>query len=276
MINLFKTGETEKLRQYIGEDLYRRQLSIRHLCVPIHTNAYYLAFYWCDIKEPHKNDERISIYCDERELAVFGNNEHFAEILKDLPENQGPFGALAAFLFELTAGDVDELESIENDINELERKIIIAKGTIRGVSSQIIEQRRSFLRMKRFYEQLAIVIDRLIENENEAIVSDALSRFVALSRRVHYLMQSVSDLREFVTQAREAYQARIDIEQNQLMKVFTVITAVFLPLTLIVGWYGMNFHIPEFNWRFGYLYVIILSVVVCVVCVCIFKRKKWF
>ena len=276
MIRVYKAAETERLKQYIGDELYRRQLSIRHLCVPIDKNAYYIAFYWCDIRNPQKNEERIGIYCDEKELAVFGNNARYAEILKDLPEDQGPFGVLAAFLFELTSGDVDELESIENDINELERKIIAAKSTIRGVSSRIIELRRSFLRVKRFYEQLAIVIDRLVENENEIIAPDVLSRFAALSRRVHYLMQSVADLREFVTQVREAYQARIDIEQNQIMKVFTVITAVFLPLTLIVGWYGMNFQIPEFSWRFGYLYVIVLSVVVCAVCVCIFRKKKWF
>jgi len=276
MVKLYKTEEKEKLRQYIGDDLYMRQLSIRHLCVPVNKNAYYLAFSWCDIEDPYRHEERISIYCDEKELAVFANGERFAEILKGLPEDQESFGMLAAFLFELTAGDVDELEGVENNINELERKIIVTKGTIRGVSSQIIELRRSFLKIKRSYEQLAIVIDRLVENENEVIPPDALSRFAALSRRAHYLLQSVADLRELVTQVREAYQARIDIEQNQIMKVFTVITAVFLPLTLIVGWYGMNFHIPEFEWRFGYLYVFILSVVVCAVCVYIIKRKKWF
>jgi magnesium transporter len=84
------------------------------------------------------------------------------------------------------------------------------------------------------------------------------------------------DLRDFVTHVREAYQAKIDIEQNQIMKIFTVITAVFLPLTLIVGWYGMNFQMPEFKWRFGYLYVMVLSAVVCVVCFYLFRKRKWF
>jgi magnesium transporter len=60
------------------------------------------------------------------------------------------------------------------------------------------------------------------------------------------------------------------------MKVFTVITAVFLPLTLIVGWYGMNFTMPEYGWSHGYLYVIALSIVVCGICWLLFKRKKWF
>ena len=61
------------------------------------------------------------------------------------------------------------------------------------------------------------------------------------------------------------------------MKVFTVITTVFLPLTLIAGWYGMNFAaIPELEWRYGYLYVILLSVFVCSLCILFFKHKKWF
>jgi magnesium transporter len=75
---------------------------------------------------------------------------------------------------------------------------------------------------------------------------------------------------------REAYQAQVDIEQNQIMKTFTVITAVFFPLSLIAGWYGMNFQMPEFGWRLGYPYVIALSAAVCAVCVICFKLKKWF
>ena len=49
-----------------------------------------------------------------------------------------------------------------------------------------------------------------------------------------------------------------------------------MPLTLIVGWYGMNFNIPEYGWNTGYLYVTLLSVIVCSLCFVIFKRKKWF
>jgi magnesium transporter len=60
------------------------------------------------------------------------------------------------------------------------------------------------------------------------------------------------------------------------MKVFTVLTAVFLPLTLIVGWFGMNVKMPEYSWNYGYLYVIVLSITVCGICGWIFKKKKWF
>ena len=71
----------------------------------------------------------------------------------------------------------------------------------------------------------------------------------------------VLNLRDYVTQVREAYQAQIDINLNKVMKIFTVITSIFLPLTLIVGWYGMNLKMPEYSWVYGYPFVIGLIVV---------------
>ena len=61
------------------------------------------------------------------------------------------------------------------------------------------------------------------------------------------------------------------------MKILTVITTIFFPLTIIVGWYGMNFQsMPEFAWKYGYVYVIALSVAVVAVLTWIGKKKKWF
>ena len=61
------------------------------------------------------------------------------------------------------------------------------------------------------------------------------------------------------------------------MKKFTVITSVFFPLTIIVGWYGMNFkYMPELNWKYGYVYVIALSIAAVTALILIGKKKKWF
>lgn len=60
------------------------------------------------------------------------------------------------------------------------------------------------------------------------------------------------------------------------MKLFTMVTIIFQPLTLIVGWYGMNFkYMPELGWKFGYLYVIVLSIVVVGVILYWFKKRKF-
>jgi magnesium transporter len=75
---------------------------------------------------------------------------------------------------------------------------------------------------------------------------------------------------------REAYQSEVDINQNMIMRLFTVITAIFLPLTLIVGWYGMNFSMPEYSWAYGYPVVTGVCVTVALFSVLYFKKHKWF
>ena len=75
---------------------------------------------------------------------------------------------------------------------------------------------------------------------------------------------------------REACQTQIDIEQNKLMKYFTVIATIFLPLNLIAGWYGMNFrNMPELGWRFGYLGVFVISAAIAAILILWFRKKKW-
>ena len=78
-------------------------------------------------------------------------------------------------------------------------------------------------------------------------------------------------------QVREVYQAQVDIQQNRVMKVLAVVTTLFSPLALIVGWYGMNFTgMPELRWPMGYPMVIMLSLAVVVACLIFFRRKKFF
>ena len=61
------------------------------------------------------------------------------------------------------------------------------------------------------------------------------------------------------------------------MKVLTVLASIFSPLTIIVGWYGMNFqNMPELTWKYGYVYVIVLSITTVLIFALIGKWKKWF
>ena len=84
-------------------------------------------------------------------------------------------------------------------------------------------------------------------------------------------------LRENVLQLRELYQSQQDEQQNKIMCMLTVVTTLFLPLTLLTGWYGMNFaYMPELQWKYGYITVIIAAVVIVVIEIIYFKKKKFF
>ena len=84
-------------------------------------------------------------------------------------------------------------------------------------------------------------------------------------------------LREDLLQLRELFQALQDARQNRVMGLLTVVTTLFLPLTLLTGWYGMNFtRMPELQWRYGYLALIVVAGVLVILEVLFFKKKKFF
>ena len=140
----------------------------------------------------------------------------------------------------------------------------------------IAADRKELLQLKKYYEQLDSIFDEMAANDNGLLEKNLVRRFVILGSRTDRYLRSVTSLREYVAQMREAYQAQIDIQQNELMKIFTVVTAIFLPLTLLVGWYGMNFQMPELEWRYGYPAVIGASALLVIWLIAYFKKKKWF
>ncbi len=95
--------------------------------------------------------------------------------------------------------------------------------------------------------------------------------------RVKRLQNEAQSLREYAMQVQDVYQAEITIRQNNVMNLLTVVTTVFLPLTLIAGWYGMNFYnMPELDWKYGYPAVSGISLAVIILILYFFKKKKFF
>ena len=77
-------------------------------------------------------------------------------------------------------------------------------------------------------------------------------------------------------QLRDLVQSQQAERQNRIMTLLTVVATIFMPLTLIAGWYGMNFrYMPELEWKWAYLGVFVLSIAIVVGCLIWFKRKHW-
>ena len=166
------------------------------------------------------------------------------------------------------------LDRLEADISDGETEVLT--GAHEAYLDRIIAWRQELLRLKRYYEQLDSIFDELAENDNSLLGKQNTRRFANLGNRMERYLNAVQSLRESVAQLREAYQSQLSIQQNDLMKIFTVVTAVFLPLTLLVGWYGMNFvGMPELHWKYGYPAVILVSVGIVAALVIYFKKKKW-
>ena len=78
-------------------------------------------------------------------------------------------------------------------------------------------------------------------------------------------------------QTREMQQAQIDLRQNDTMRILTVVSTIFFPLSLIAGWYGMNFtHMPELSAPYAYFILIGVCILIVAVEIWYFKKKGWF
>ncbi len=181
---------------------------------------------------------------------------------------------LCNLIEKLTDGHVELHHNIELEVAELENALLTTQK--RNCVREIIGLRRRLMAIKRFYEQLLAALDEMEENENDMYDEHAMRYFHLYSARVDRLYHSALNLRDYVTQVRESYQTEVDISLNNIMKIFTVITAIVLPLTLIAGWYGMNLKMPEFDLPWMYPVVILASVAVVVVEIIYFKKNKWF
>lgn len=166
---------------------------------------------------------------------------------------------------------VDDETFSERLINRIKRKRMHQGETKeRFLYNYIAEFMSRDLEILVAYERRLL---RMEEDENGLFLDDQLKYFGTLTDRADRLMSRTSHLLEYARQVKEAYQSQIDNRQNNNMQFLTVISTIFFPLTLITGWFGMNFKdMPGLE--NGYPAVMALSIVIIVICILIFKKKK--
>jgi magnesium transporter len=109
-----------------------------------------------------------------------------------------------------------------------------------------------------------------------SLTPDLRSRFKTLSRDVLALADHASFLSSKTSFMLEATLGLINIEQNDIIKIFSVAAVAFLPPTLIASIYGMNFHfMPELDWKLGYPLALLLMVASAVIPYLYFRRRGW-
>lgn len=181
---------------------------------------------------------------------------------------------VAAVLEGFITADGDALAKMEFEINAMEEEI--ASGRVnRAFNAEVFRRRKELLVLRNYYEQLIDMGEELQENENDIFLDGALRYITLFTGKVERLSRDVQLMRDTLTQLREAYEAMLNYNLNRVIKMLTVLATIYLPPTLIAGWYGMNFkHMPELDWWFWYPLVIVLSVIFVVASLLYFKRKK--
>ena len=200
--------------------------------------------------------------------------EMLAEGIGSLGDRLTLSGLVYSFFESMTKGEGEALEKLEGEILKLEQSIIT--GGSRDFVAEILSLRKRLLVLKRFSLQFLDVLEAIAENKNDFFEAKELRSFRMLAVRTERRRKNVLELGDSLSQLRESYEAEVDISLNTTMRFFTVVTTIFLPLSLLTGWYGMNFPMPEFSAKHGYTGVCVISVLIAAAAVLFFRKKKWF
>ena len=178
------------------------------------------------------------------------------------------------FLEQIVIRDQLILEKFDKELDEIESALL--EGDDKDPSLRVSNIRSNLRDLRIHYEQLLDLSQELEENENDFFNEDNTRYFHLFSQRVSRLHDITNSLREYSLQIRDLFKSQLDVKQNHIMALLTVITSIFMPLTLIAGWYGMNFrYMPELEYKIAYPIVIAVSIIIVIISLIFFKKKKW-
>jgi len=265
-----------KLSEY--KKIRRKNLMIKdiHYC----RMEVYKDFIYANMRIPAlgKREEslKFAFFMDENRICFVDNSDTVVSMFKTMKvrkiKNEHTLETfLDEFLLSLIDEDYIYLNELEKRISILEEEVVDRRNP--EFNKNMIDIKKSISSAYRYYNQLSDFIQDLIS----FVSSEENYTYRILESKVERLLQESIDIREYANQVQDLYMSEITIKQNDVMKILTVVTTIFLPLTLIAGWYGMNFeNMPELSWEYGYLSIIIVSVFVAVIGIVIFKIKKMF
>ncbi|MCZ8228801.1 magnesium/cobalt transporter CorA [Flavobacterium sp.] len=172
--------------------------------------------------------------------------------------------------------------TIENEEDRLEEIMILSKTSSNPIILEQIEKHRdNFNFLKRAILPLrdSLYDIKTIKEDNtfNVIQSDSFVFFARLHQKTLELLEQIDSDMGLLESASNFFFTTQSHKMNEIMKTLTIVSAIFIPLTFIVGVYGMNFdNIPELHYQNGYFYVLLLMLAIGIAMVVYFKKRRWF
>ena len=167
------------------------------------------------------------------------------------------------------------LEGIGEKIEDLEEELLTdpTPATLQAIH----RLRGEAIFLRRSVWPLREVINGLTREDFPQISDEVLVFYRDVYDHTIQVLDTIETYRDIIAGMLDLYLSSLSNRMNEVMKVLTIIATIFIPLSFIVGLYGMNFrYMPELEWKYGYLGVWCVIIGVVAGMVMYFKRKKWF
>ncbi len=217
-----------------------------------------------------KNNILVSVR--SQELRSF--NETVKKMFANPRNYPNGYYILVALLETRVEYDADMIEDMTREITKLSNQL----KTDDDVSDDIL------IAIKEMQEKTMLIRENIVDKQrvcsnmlkSELFPNEAKSKLGIIIKDINSLFEHTRFSFDRLEYLQDTFLGLVNIQQNKIIKIFTIVSVIFLPPTLIASMYGMNFDfMPELHWRYGYLWAIGLMVVFVGGILWYFKHKKW-
>mgnify|MGYP000921467806 FL=1 len=168
------------------------------------------------------------------------------------------------------------LDEVETEIDDIENKLV--ESADRGDLENILSLKQNIAVLKKFISPVRELISKLQTRSMLNYFHEDMKYYLSdLNDHGIIVFDTVDMLNNRATELIQLYHSMISNTMNEIMKILAIISTIFMPLSFIVGLYGMNFeYMPELKWHYGYFISIGLMVGLVILMIIYFKKKKWF
>lgn len=235
------------------------------------------------IEGPRVDYEQISFVLGKNYLLSFQEKEGdlFDTLRERIRLDQGRVRKKDAdyLLYRLIEISVESyynvLDNFGEQIEDIEAEIQ-RKNTSEATFQKVQALKKELIFLHKALYPLREAINRLIKDESSFIREENVRFFSDINDHVVHMIDLLDTYRD-LTQGLTDFHINMQNQKlNEVIRMLTIISTIFIPLTFIVGVYGMNFEfLPELQWRYGYFFVWGLMITIAVTMITYFKRKKW-
>lgn len=208
------------------------------------------------------------------------SSDHFPDVRERIEKKMGKIRQKSSdfLLFRMLNAIIDNYYEVIDDISDvvtqLESRVIRipTQETLKSIEIQ----KRKLIDMRRYVIPMKEIVLQLEKAESNYIAPDSIHYFSDLKDACLTLLDEIDSMKQVLEGLTNIYYAAQGQRMNEIMKVLTIVSTFFIPLTFVVGVYGMNFDVmPELRWTYGYLAVWIIMIVISLALLFFFFKKGW-
>lgn len=234
------------------------------------------------LKENEIEVEQVSFVLGPNFVATFqeSNKPWFDAVQTRMQNPSGKIRQLGSdyLLYALTDVIVDQYYSVGETIGDRLEEIddLIYENPTQELQEKNRLIKKEIISLRKYLLPALEAVSKLIRHKPDPITKETLRFFDDVNDHLVQIIDDVDTYRDISSELNDNYLSNLSYKMNQIIKLLTIISTIFIPLTFIAGVYGMNFHfIPELEWKYGYFSVIAAMVVLVSSMLIYFRRKRW-